>query len=934
MALLDRFRTRPAWQHPDPAVRAEAARHLGASDHDTLVSLVRSDPEAVVRKAAVRRLSDVAVIVEIARADADASVREEAASLLGRFAGDADASAAATAFAALEDARSFASLARGAKRPEIRQAALAKVSDGRALVSLAKMAEDPTVRISALERVHEAAALAEVALKTEHKDAGLAALARVQDEAALREIAARARHRSVARRARERFEALAGTAKPVTAEDARGRAIEACRTLEGLADSHDWGRLGEALDEARDDWENLAPSVDAETARRFAAGAEVLDRRLAEHRAQEAVRREEQEAHAAAVAVRVPLCERLEALVGDDAPARLEAARAEWGALPALEGTEAAELAARFERAAVACGERHTRWLADGERREKLEGLARDLEAAATAAAGPDHEKLHALRRDWNRLLSGGPVPPETKARAEVALSHLAEHDRKAREEREQKAKQGLARLTGLCDRAEALAKAEAPALRDADHVLRDIRSALGDPGPIANRKDRDAILERLKAARSLLYPRVQELREAEEWKRWANVAVQEELCARVEALVAVTDMDKAAAELHELQGRWRQFSQARKEEAAGLSERFRAARDQVQGKVEEHLRKRAAEEQENLTRKQALCVQAETLAASTDWLKTAEAVKALQAEWKTIGPAPHRQQKALWDRFHGACDRFFTSRKQDLSRRKDEWSKNLERKEALCAEAEALAASTDWDKAAAEIKRLQAEWKAIGPVRRSRSEAIWQRFRAACDAFFERFKKRAEIENEALAATREALCAEIEALLPAPPAEGAEPAAAPDKLAETVQSLTTKWRQAPALSHERGARLNERFYGARDRLIAAFGAAFKGSELDPDANSGRREKLIGRVLGVLRSLEAAGQGPEVPLAERLKEALATNSMGGRAAVEARWRAAAEEVDSAQAAWKRIGPVPGDAGRELADRFRKACDRFHAMKPR
>jgi hypothetical protein len=934
MALLDRFRTRPAWQHPDPAVRAEAARHLGASDHDTLVALLRTDPEAVVRKAAVRRLSDVAAVVEAARGDADASVREEAVVLLGRFAGDSDAQAAALAFAAIEEARTLATLARSAKIPEIRRSALAKVTDAKALASLAKMSEDPTVRLAALARVHDAAVLAEIALKTEHKDAGLAALARVDEEAVLREIAARARHKSVARRARERFEALAGTAKPVTVEEARGRAIEVCRALEGLADSHDWTRLETALDEARDDWENVSPSVDAEMGRRFAAAADLVERRLAEHRTQEAARREQEEAVAAARATRAALCERIEGLVGDDALARLEATRGEWAALPALSGPEAALLDSRFERAVVACGERHTRWQADGERREKLESVVREMEAAAGAEAGPDRDKLHALRRDWSRLLSAGPVPSETKIRADAALSHLAEHDRKAREERERKSKESLARLTALCDRAEALAKAESPTLRDADHTLRDIRSALSDQGPIPNRKDRDALVERLKAARSLLYPRVQELREAEEWRRWANVAVQEELCVRMEALVAATDLDKTAVELHELQGRWRQFSQARKEEAAGLWDRFRSARDQVQAKVEEHVRKKAAEEQQNLKHKEALCAKAEALTASTDWLKTAEAIKALQAEWKAIGPAPFRQQKALWDRFHAACDRFFTARKQDLSRRKDEWSKNLDRKVALCVQAEALAASTDWDKGAAEIKRLQAEWKAIGPVRRSRSEAIWQRFRTACDTFFERLKKRGEIESEAHAATREALCAEIEALLPMPSAEGAEPVPAPAGLAETVQTLTTKWRQAPSLSHERGAKLNERFYGARDRLIATWGDAFKGSELDPEANRARREKLIGRVEAVLRSLEAAGQGSDVSLADRLKEALATNAMGGRAAVEARWRAAGEEVDSAQAAWKRIGPVPGDEGRHLAERFRKACDRFHAMKPR
>ena len=104
--------------------------------------------------------------------------------------------------------------------------------------------------------------------------------------------------------------------------------------------------------------------------------------------------------------------------------------------------------------------------------------------------------------------------------------------------------------------------------------------------------------------------------------------------------------------------------------------------------------------------------------------------MQALQAEWKTIGPVSRGQEKAVWERFRGACDRFFTRRQEDLKRRKDDWTANLTRKEALCAQAEALADSTEWDAAAAQLKQLQAEWKTIGPVRKSKSEVVWQRFR------------------------------------------------------------------------------------------------------------------------------------------------------------------------------------------------------------
>ena len=99
--------------------------------------------------------------------------------------------------------------------------------------------------------------------------------------------------------------------------------------------------------------------------------------------------------------------------------------------------------------------------------------------------------------------------------------------------------------------------------------------------------------------------------------------------------------------------------------------------------------------------------------------------------------------------------------------RRKDEWSANLARKEALCVQAEALAESTDWNAAAATLKKLQAEWKTIGPVRKAKSEAVWHRFREACDHFFERFKHRDSLDLQEKAKARDEVIRELEGLLP-----------------------------------------------------------------------------------------------------------------------------------------------------------------------
>jgi len=825
MALLDRFRTaRPAWEDPDPAVRAEGVRGLRGEEGGLLASILKNDPDATVRKAALRKIEEVELLTEAARSDADVSVRDEASAILLRLAIESkDEKRALHAAEAIGDARHLATLARSARSASVRESALARILDEKTLALVAKTAEDSKQRLQALERLSGEEARADVALRSEHKDVALQALEGLADAALLREIAQHARAKAAARRAHALLEGLETQSRPKIAPAA-------------------------------------APPEPDE------APGERARREAREH----------------AIDSRRAVIERVEALAGEDIPARLAEAAAAWERVPPLEDARAAALQKSFEEAVAAVRGRHER------------------------AANQEAERV--------------------RAAAEVEETQRLAQERAATEQRE---KQNRSRLLELEKRAHALARAQDAPLKDAERAMREIRAALQDAGPLPTKLDRETLVEKLKQARAALYPRLQELREADEWKRWANTQVQEELVARMEALAQADDLDKAGIELHVLSDRWRQFSQARKQEAEALWLRFKTAREALQARLEEHFKKKAAEEQAHLARKLALCEQAESLAGSSDWIKTADKIKALQAEWKTLGPVPRKEQKRLWERFHAACDRFFSARKQDLLRRKDEWSKNLEKKQALIAQAEALGLSSEWEATAAEIRKLQAEWKAAGPVKKNKSETLWQRFNAACDVFFERYKNKDQIAASENAALREALVAELAALTPTEP--GASPS---DDLAARIQDVLGRWRQAPALAGPEAATLHQRFSEARDRLIEGWPAAFKGTDLDPEANRAKRAKLVTRMEALLQASAGPAADSFASLADRLKEALATNAMGGRAAIEARWREAANEVEQLQAAWKRSGPVPGEAGRELEERFKKACDAFSAKRPR
>jgi hypothetical protein len=883
--LIERFRSKPEWQHVDPAVRADAVLRLPSSEREVLLALAREDADPRVRRAAMKKLPDVAVLAEIAASDADAGVRDEAEGRLAHIAAhEHDEAAARAALGGLREAKHLAAVAKAAPLAATREAAIRAITDAKSLAAVVRESEDTHTRLLALARIEDAATLLALALKIEQKAVAVAAVERLADPEALKAVAGKAKAGAAARRARARLETgePAGPA-PVAAFSPAGQDDEAERR---------------AYEEAR-------------TA----------------HEREAAARARGLEARAALVAS-------VEDASGEAIPAALERARADRGTLPPLAGPEAQAHDARLDAALGAAEKRHAAYLAGLSRREELLAVVQQAEGLAGQELGAARAAFPALDAKWREATAGADLP-DLRSRFEAVAATLRSRGRAARDEQAQKDQQHLDQLLRLADRAEALvARGAEVSLRDADHALREIREALEHPGHFPTRKDREAALARLDAARKHLYPLLQQLREDAEWKRWVNTSVQEELCAKAEALLAEEDLERAANTLRELDAGWKQAKEAPKDQAEALWTRFKAARDLVKSRTDAFFAKQAEELAGNLKKKEALCEKAEALADSADWLKTAEELRKLQAEWKEVGPVPRTVSQRVWERFRKPCDHFFTRWQEHRNLRSHEWADNLAKKEALCEKAESLRESADWEATSAELKRLQAEWRTIGAVKKTRSEAIWQRFRAACDHFFDRYKNRDEHARQAAQDAREGICAELEALLPAE-GETSEP---PADLVPQLQAAQTAWRQAGGLPHDQMAALDERFSGVRDRLLLVFPRAFEGTDLDPEASRRKAEKLVVRVEGLLAELLPGG-GATRPqnaeeLAARLRDALASNTIGGREAVEAKWHSASVEVESAQGAWKRLGPVPGAEGRDLSARFEQACRRFFEQRPK
>ena len=222
------------------------------------------------------------------------------------------------------------------------------------------------------------------------------------------------------------------------------------------------------------------------------------------------------------------------------------------------------------------------------------------------------------------------------------------------------------------------------------------------------------------------------------------NYEAKLSLCEQAEELALESQIVEAFRKLQKLHDEWRETGPVAIEFKESLWERFKEASSRINKRHQEHFETLKSEQMKNLALKQELCEKTEALLTREiltrkDWNKASEELLEIQKVWKTIGFAPKKDNNRIYERFRNACDKFFELKRNFYAGVKNEMEHNLALKQELCAEAEALAVSEDWKHATDELIALQARWKQVGPVARRHSDAVWKRFRAACDKFFER---------------------------------------------------------------------------------------------------------------------------------------------------------------------------------------------------
>ena len=262
-------------------------------------------------------------------------------------------------------------------------------------------------------------------------------------------------------------------------------------------------------------------------------------------------------------------------------------------------------------------------------------------------------------------------------------------------------------------------------------------------------------------------YDKVKINRELRDLDLKKNLEAKIELCEKTEELLLEKSVTKAFKLLQKYHDEWKEIGPVPQEKKDEIWERFKNTTDKINQIRREHYSKIQDEQQANLDAKVAICEKIEELLNDSinsigAWQKKSNEVNELFKVWKSIGPAQKKQNDEIWNRFKGSMDSFFSNKKEFFSRLKEQQIDNYNRKIQLCVEAEALAESKEWKKATDQIKKLQEEWKKIGPVPKRHSDKIWKRFRSACDAFFtsksEHFSGVKGVEEENLRLKQELL--------------------------------------------------------------------------------------------------------------------------------------------------------------------------------
>lgn len=273
------------------------------------------------------------------------------------------------------------------------------------------------------------------------------------------------------------------------------------------------------------------------------------------------------------------------------------------------------------------------------------------------------------------------------------------------------------------------------------DHEFEELLKEWRKVGRVSAEKS-DEVWKEFKRLKEEFYAKKLEFNTEYRKELEANEEKKRILIQKAQALLKTDDLAEAARQINKLHKDWKKIGNVAPDKADELWNEFKAASDAFNKYKNEHLDEIKNQEKANYELKVKLCEKAEELAELEDWKQANQQFQKLMDEWKQIGPVPRRKTKKVWQRFKKAMDNFYARKRQQQKIIRLEEKRNLQKKRELIEKVKALHEAEDVGAALAEVKKIQAEFNAIGFVPIKMKDKVYKMFKDACDVIYKRSRE------------------------------------------------------------------------------------------------------------------------------------------------------------------------------------------------
>ena len=493
-----------------------------------------------------------------------------------------------------------------------------------------------------------------------------------------------------------------------------------------------------------------------------------------------------------------------------------------------------------------------------------------------------DIQKIREFQKKWESI---GPIP-KTKNKSlqqkfQTSVRDFYHHYRKQLGDEEQK---HIEEKENICKKAEKLSTSRS--WQSTDDELQKLQKEWHKIGNISHEMEEE-LWSKFQGLVDKFYTRRHTYYDKLDQRKRENLMLKEKFCSLAEEILESIDWNHAEYEFNKLENDWKIVGPVPKENTKEIRDRFQKSIKAFHKLRDDHKEEITLLQQDNLTKKEQLCVQAEEWSKSDDWKVASQKIDEFFKEWKTIGFVPKDKEEEVWHRFRGALNEFYKRRKQNFKEIKKQQQINYERKEQLCIKAEELSKSEDFASTTNKVIKLQKEWKTIGFVPQEKSDVIWNRFQNATQSFFKRRNENLEIEFQDNLKKKTQLCESAESL-----SESTEWKETGDKIKE----LQKEWKQTGPVPKENEDEIWKRFQDATNVFFENRNKFYQEQDKDWQKHIEALEQVCIKAEKIASSED--------------------------------WEKTSKELETFEGEFDEVGFVPDEMKESLKNRFDRTKERF------